>query len=85
MADIEGLRIKGMMIASLKRRFENGGRHLHSSSCIHNLPPVEQIELRGKTVEWWMQMVGIMPVQITSDQWEAPPVTAESDDAGGPR
>jgi len=69
------LDIEGLMIASLQRSLENGGRHLHSSSCIHNLPPVEQVELRGKTVDWWVTVMGAMPEQITPDQWEAPPVT----------
>lgn len=73
MSDLD---IEGLMIASLTRRFENGGRHLHSSSCIHNLQPEEQIELRGHSVEWWMTVVGSMPEQITPDQWEAEPVVA---------
>lgn len=73
MADLD---IKGLMVASLRRRFENGGRHLHSSSCIHNLPPEQQIEMRGKTVEWWMTVIGSMPEQITPAQWEAEPVVA---------
>lgn len=49
---------------------EKNGRHMHHSECIHNLPPEEQIEMRGKTVEWWMAVVGSMPVQITPDEWE---------------
>lgn len=66
--------MESLIGAALTRRFENGGRHLHSSSCIHNLPPEEQVALRGKTVEWWMTVVGSMPEQITREQWEAPPV-----------
>lgn len=61
--------LKRDMIAALSRRFENG-RHLHHKDCIHNLPPEEQIALRGRTVEWWMTVVGSMPEQITPDQWE---------------
>jgi hypothetical protein len=53
---------------ALKQRADHG-RHLHHSACIHNLSPEKQVEIRGKTVEWWMQMVGRMPVQITPDQW----------------
>lgn len=57
------------MIAALNRRFANG-RHLHHKDCIHNLPPEEQIAVRGRSVEWWMAIVGSMPEQITPDQWE---------------
>lgn len=67
--------MESLIGAALRRRFENGGRHLHSSSCIHNLPPEDQVALRGKTVEWWMTVVGSMPEQITREQWEAPPVS----------
>lgn len=59
--------------AALRKRDENGGRHLHHRDCIHNLPPTEQIELRGKTAEWWTTRVGPLPEQITPDQWETDP------------
>ena len=65
---------KRLMIAALKKIDENGGYHLHHSDCIHNLTPEEQIAVRGKTVEWWMQWVGTMPQQITPDQWETTPL-----------
>lgn len=47
-----------------------GQRHQHHRNCIHNMPPEEQIEMRGKTVEWWTTVVGSLPVQITADDWE---------------
>lgn len=59
---------------AMKRREENGGRHLHHRNCIHNLPPEEQVALRGKSIEWWMAIVGSMPVQITPDDWESEPL-----------
>lgn len=69
------------ILAALRKRFENDGRHLHHRDCIHNLPPLEQIELRGKTVDWWLKLVGPLPVQITPDDWETePPHWARSDD-----
>lgn len=49
------------------------GRHMHHSQCIHNLTPEDQIEMRGKSVNWWMTVVGSMPVQITPDDWEIDP------------
>ena len=49
---------------------EKHGRHMHHAECIHNLTPAEQIEMRGKSVEWWMTVIGSMPVQITPDDWE---------------
>lgn len=64
----------GRVFAAAMERRERAGRHLHHRDCIHNLPPEEQIALRGKTVEWWMSIVGTMPVQITPDQWEAEPL-----------
>lgn len=63
--------------AALRRRAQNGGRHLHHSECIHNLPPEEQVAMRGKTVEWWTQMIGPLPDQITPEQWETTPWTHE--------
>lgn len=57
----------------LRHREENGHLHLHHRGCIHNLPPEDQIRVRGKTVEWWMTMVGRMPEQITPEQWQCEP------------
>ena len=57
------------ILGALALRAKNG-RHMHHSECIHNMPPEEQIEMRGKTVEWWMTVIGSMPVQITPDDWE---------------
>lgn len=62
-----------LIAAALRKRAENGGRHLHHRGCIHNLPPEKQIAIRGKTVEWWEEVVGALPEQITSDQWETEP------------
>lgn len=62
------------MAAALRKRAENGGQHLHHSACIHNLPPEEQIRMRGKTVEWWTRMIGGLPEQITPDQWATDPL-----------
>lgn len=64
MADMEKA-----IIGALQLRAKHG-RHMHHSECIHNMPPEEQIEMRGKSVEWWMAVVGSMPVQITPDDWE---------------
>lgn len=49
----------------------NGEPHAHHAKCIHNLPPEQQIAVRGRTVEWWQSMGLPMPEQITPDQWEA--------------
>lgn len=65
--------IPNVIAAALRKRAENDGRHLHHSDCIHNLPPEEQVALRGRTVEWWTQVIGSLPVQITPDQWETAP------------
>lgn len=62
-----------MLAAALRKRDENGGRHLHHRDCIHNLPPEEQIAVRGRTVEWWTKVIGALPEQITPDQWETDP------------
>ncbi len=59
-----------LLAAVIRRRTENGWQHLHHCDCIHNLPPEEQIALRGKTVEWWTHVIGSMPEQITPDQWQ---------------
>lgn len=60
------------MVKVLQHRARHG-RHLHHRDCIHNLPPDEQVLLRGKTVDWWMAYIGHMPAQITPDQWECEP------------
>jgi hypothetical protein len=52
---------------------EKHGRHLHHRDCIHNLPPERQVEMRGRTVEWWLAVIGPLPEQITPDQWETEP------------
>lgn len=71
--------IQAQLAAVLRKRAENGWRHLHHRECIHNLPPVRQVELRGKTVEWWETFIGALPEQITPEQWETePPVVEES-------
>ncbi|UYP17718.1 hypothetical protein OED52_13660 [Rhodococcus sp. Z13] len=62
--------VQQLMMSALRKRSAQGGKHLHHRDCIHNLPPEEQIAIRGKTVEWWMAVVGSMPEQITPDQWE---------------
>lgn len=62
-----------IVAAALRKRAENGGEHLHHSACIHNLPPERQVTMRGKTVEWWTRIIGPLPEQITSDQWETEP------------
>lgn len=63
----------------LRHREENGHLHLHHRDCIHNLPPEEQIRVRGKTVEWWMKIVGQMPKQITPEQWQCEPPQWETE------
>lgn len=60
--------------AALRKRAENGGKHLHHQGCIHNLPPEEQVALRGKTVEWWTRVIGPLPKQITPNQWQTDPI-----------
>jgi hypothetical protein len=60
------------MVAGLRHRAATG-RHAHHQHCIHNLTPVEQVEIRGKTVEWWTKLVGPLPEQITPDDWEIEP------------
>lgn len=57
------------ILAALAHR-GNGGGHKHHSACIHNLPPEEQVTVRGKTVEWWTKVVGPLPEQITPADWE---------------
>lgn len=62
-----------LIAASLRQRAAHGGRHLHHRDCIHNLSPERQVALRGKTVEWWTQVIGSLPEQITPEQWETEP------------
>jgi hypothetical protein len=66
--------IKPIMAAALRKRAANGWRHLHHRDCIHNLPPEEQVAMRGRSVEWWTKVIGPLPEQITSDQWETDPL-----------
>lgn len=63
-------RLHDLAVSGLRRRAENGGQHLHHRECIHNLPPERQVELRGKTVDWWTRVIGDLPEQITPEQWE---------------
>lgn len=70
MADLEA-----RALAVLRKRAENGGKHLHHRDCIHNLPPEKQVAMRGKTVDWWARVIGDLPDQITPDQWQTEPPT----------
>lgn len=65
--------IEPIVDAALRKRAENGWRHLHHRDCIHNLPPEEQVTVRGKSVEWWKKVIGPLPKQITPDQWQTDP------------
>jgi len=67
-----------MIATMLKKRMELG-RHVHHQNCIHNLTPEEQVEARGKTLDWWREVIGSLPVQITSDEWETDPPGLEAD------
>lgn len=64
--------IRDGIIAALEHRAKHG-QHLHHRDCIHNLPPEEQVALRGKTVDWWLAIVGPLPKQITPADWEVEP------------
>lgn len=59
-----------------RKRDENGG-HLHHRDCIHNLPPEQQVELRGKTVDWWLTVIGPLPEQITPAEWQTEPLVGD--------
>jgi hypothetical protein len=61
--------MKRSMLKALRHRARHG-RHLHHRDCIHNLPPEEQVRARGRSVEWWLQVIGPLPEQITPEQWE---------------
>lgn len=65
--------LRNLIAAALRKRAKNDGKHLHHRDCIHNLPPKRQVELRGKTVDWWTSVIGDLPEQITPDQWETEP------------
>jgi hypothetical protein len=52
--------------------------HQHHRSCIHNLTPEKQVEMRGRTVESWLAVHGTMPVQITPSEWTSKPPFDES-------
>lgn len=65
---------EAIVMAALERLIKNNWEHKHHQGCIHNLPPEEQIAMRGRTVEWWMTVIGPMPVQITPDDWEEEPL-----------
>lgn len=65
--------VAAILASALRKRAENGGQHLHHRDCIHNLSPEKQVSMRGKTVEWWLRVVGELPEQITPDQWRTTP------------
>lgn len=69
--------IESGVAAALRKRAENGGHHLHHRDCVHNLAPERQVEMRGKTIDWWMRMIGELPKQITPDEWETTPLERE--------
>lgn len=71
-----------LFAAVLRKRAENGGRHVHHRGCIHNLPPEEQVTVRGRTVEWWTKMIGPLPPQITPEQWETDPPEITPEETG---
>jgi len=62
--------------AALLKRAANGWEHLHHRDCIHNLPPEQQVQMHGKTVDWWQKMIGPLPEQISPDQWQTEPPQA---------
>ncbi|MFG3585107.1 hypothetical protein [Streptomyces sp. NPDC047990] len=68
---------RNLIATALQKRADNGGRHLHHRECIHNLPPEQQVSMRGKTIDWWTKVVGVLPEQITPDQWQTEPPARE--------
>lgn len=68
----DAVRAASVLTESEWRRLER--EHVHFRGCIHNMPPEEQIEARGKTVEWWMRVVGAMPAQITEADYGREPL-----------
>lgn len=61
--------LEAQIATALRHRLATG-RHLHHRSCIHNLPPEDQVALRRSTPEKYVALHGSMPVQITPDDWE---------------
>ena len=47
----------------------SGNAHYHHQGCIHNLPPEEQVAMRGYTAEKWLAIIGPLPQQITPSEW----------------
>lgn len=47
----------------------SGRAHYHHKGCVHNLPPEEQVKVRGLTVEKWLAVIGSLPEQITPAHW----------------
>lgn len=72
--------MQARILTVLQKRAENGGVHLHHRECIHNLPPEEQVEVRGKTVDWWLRLVGPLPVQIGPEDWQTKPPVWPTED-----
>lgn len=59
-------------MANVNRAIEHrlsGGSHYHHEGCIHNLPPEDQITMRGWTKEKRIAIIGRLPEQITPEQW----------------
>ncbi len=71
--------VKALVMAAIRKINENDGQHLHHADCIHNLSPEQQVTVRGRTVEWWLKMIGPLPEQITPDQWETTPLDIPRD------
>jgi hypothetical protein len=47
--------------------------HQHHRACIHNMPPEEQVQMRGRTVESWLAIHDRLPTQITPADWTVEP------------